>query len=427
MFRLGMTCMIAVGLVGAATLGAGGATSTLIASRGNLAPDVWPHVAASYDGAHLRLFVDGTNVGTAPKTGKLDANARAAVWIGANPPDGYGGLRGVSDEVRIYRSALTADGVAAAMQNARPSTHRAASSPDSSSPPTSAPPTSTPPSRAAPRESAPAELTAAGDTAGASGPDGVTITEGTDEGLACFQVVAVAGSVRTTYFYSKAGAAFSSLVDRDGADWIGHHPDGGSAGHFRGIPNLGDEFGHPHSSGATSTTGDPLGVRLPRATITSTKGGWKSVWQFFPTHARMTLESAGGSYWLLYEGTPGGKIGGDDFIWLCNGERFSCFDYPQGRRYGAAIRNTSGVAAGSEWAAFADGARERSLIYLHTADETPDEYWQMQDNMTVFGFGRTGLRRHLTPATVPQTLVLALVESRDPATVRGLIERLWRQ
>jgi len=46
--------------------------------------------------------------------------------------------------------------------------------------------------------------------------------------------------------------------------------------------------------------------------------------------------------------------------------------------------------------------------------------------MTVFGFGRTGLRRHLTPADVPQTLVPALVESREPAQVRGMIDRLWK-
>lgn len=91
-------------------LRAGGSTTTLIASRGNLAPEVWTHVAASYDGAHLRLFVNGVEAGSVPKTGRLATNASAAVWIGANPPDGYAPFRGLIDDVRIYRSALTADG-----------------------------------------------------------------------------------------------------------------------------------------------------------------------------------------------------------------------------------------------------------------------------------------------------------------------------
>jgi len=120
-----------------------------------------------------------------------------------------------------------------------------------------------------------------------------------------------------------------------------------------------------------TATGDPFGVRLSKATINSTKGRWKSVWEFFPTHARMTLASAGGDYWLLYEGTPGGTIGGDDFIWLCNSQRFSCFDHAQGNRYGTTIRNTSDAAPGSQWAVFADGAKERSLVYPHTADGNP--------------------------------------------------------
>ena len=102
----------------------------MIASRGNLAPDVWTHVAASYDGAHLRLFVDGAEAGSVPKTGRLDTNASAAVWIGANPPDGYAAFRGLIDDVRIYRSALTADGIAAVMKDGRVSTSRAASPPD---------------------------------------------------------------------------------------------------------------------------------------------------------------------------------------------------------------------------------------------------------------------------------------------------------
>ena len=37
----------------------GGSTTTLVASSGDLAPNEWRHAAATYDGAMLRLYLDG--------------------------------------------------------------------------------------------------------------------------------------------------------------------------------------------------------------------------------------------------------------------------------------------------------------------------------------------------------------------------------
>lgn len=98
-----------------ARLKAGGSTTTLIAASGNLALNTWWHVAASYDGATLRLFLNGAEVGSAPKTGDLDANNSAAGWIGANPPTAYAPFRGIIDDVRIYNSAMDAAAVTAVM------------------------------------------------------------------------------------------------------------------------------------------------------------------------------------------------------------------------------------------------------------------------------------------------------------------------
>jgi len=42
-----------------------------------------------------------------------------------------------------------------------------------------------------------------------------------------------------TYYLEKSGAGLSSLIDRDGNDWLGFHPEPGSgaAGEYRGFPN----------------------------------------------------------------------------------------------------------------------------------------------------------------------------------------------
>ena len=50
----------------------------------------------------------------------------------------------------------------------------------------------------------------------------VVITDDIDEGLACFKIV----TESATYFYDKAGAGFTSILDRDGIDWINFHPEG---------------------------------------------------------------------------------------------------------------------------------------------------------------------------------------------------------
>ncbi len=103
-----------------ARLKAGGSTVTLIASSHNLPLDTWTHVAATYDGATLRLCVNGNEAGSVAKTGHLAESASAPIWIGANPPDAYAPLRGLVDDVRVYNVAMDAAGVAAIMNDAPP-------------------------------------------------------------------------------------------------------------------------------------------------------------------------------------------------------------------------------------------------------------------------------------------------------------------
>ncbi len=93
----------------------GSTTTTLVASSGNLAANTWYHVAAVYDGAAMRLYLNGTQVGSTAKTGTLATSSSVPVSIGRNP-DSYGYFSGALDDLRIYQRALSAAELAALMQ-----------------------------------------------------------------------------------------------------------------------------------------------------------------------------------------------------------------------------------------------------------------------------------------------------------------------
>ncbi|MFH0907736.1 MAG: FG-GAP-like repeat-containing protein [bacterium] len=100
----------------------GGSTTTLIASSGDVMLNTWLHVAASYDGSAMRLYLGGAEVGTAAKSGTIGGSGSAGVMIGANPPSVYAPFKGLLDDVRIYNTGLDASAVQAVMNDtAQPS------------------------------------------------------------------------------------------------------------------------------------------------------------------------------------------------------------------------------------------------------------------------------------------------------------------
>jgi hypothetical protein len=85
-----------------------GDTSTLIADSGDIVKDEWFHVTASYDGAKMRLYKDGVEVGRLAKSGHITANRNASAWIGDNPPHaGTRPWKGNVGDVRVYNYPMT--------------------------------------------------------------------------------------------------------------------------------------------------------------------------------------------------------------------------------------------------------------------------------------------------------------------------------
>ena len=72
----------------------------------------WHHVAVSFDGRHLRLFVDGAKIGEKEQPGKLGRGGSAPAFIGS-----YGGgmehFEGGIDDLRVYGTALDGKAMAA--------------------------------------------------------------------------------------------------------------------------------------------------------------------------------------------------------------------------------------------------------------------------------------------------------------------------
>lgn len=96
-----------------------GGTATLISSADTLSPGTWIHLAATYDGAQMRIWQDGAVIATAPKTGAIATAPTVAAWIADNPGGGKN-VDGRIDDVRIYSVALNSDQVQAALSTELP-------------------------------------------------------------------------------------------------------------------------------------------------------------------------------------------------------------------------------------------------------------------------------------------------------------------
>jgi hypothetical protein len=231
------------------------------------------------------------------------------------------------------------------------------------------------------------------------------------------------------YFYGKRGAGFASIVDPDGHDWISYRHGGKARGEYRGLPKCGQPvkyfhcgygFGQYTNSNPFTTTFQQLAPDHIRV-HSETKDGIASCdWDFFPTHATMTLPKIPGRYWFLYEGTPGGALDvADDFVLRPGGQRT-----PLAEPWVDDVR----------WMLF--GAKESPfglLLFAHQRSAPVScVAWPYKpepdggvNQMTVAGFGRPGwqdAKQHTPPLeTLPAKFSIAITRGATlEAAERGL-------
>jgi hypothetical protein len=80
-----------------------------------LAANTWTHLAATYDGTALRLYVNGVQVSSLNVAGSMPSST-GALKLGGNAVWGEW-FKGKIDDVRVYARALTAGEIQADMGN----------------------------------------------------------------------------------------------------------------------------------------------------------------------------------------------------------------------------------------------------------------------------------------------------------------------
>lgn len=214
-----------------------------------------------------------------------------------------------------------------------------------------------------------------------------------------------------TYFLDKVGAGLSSMIDRDGNDWLGFHPEKGSGagGEYRGFPNAvfkeAGSYFHARNAGTDPCVTIVEEVAPQRVVISALSGNglWAGRYTFTTESCTFTLtkKPAGHNYWILYEGTPGGQYDDSDW-WMTAADETKQ----------PLTANHDGDIDRGEWIAFGDRSSPRMLVLSHDKDdEHPDRFYQMQQKMTVFGFGRDGMKKFLD--SVPQSFSIGFVESTE--------------
>jgi hypothetical protein len=88
------------------TVKIGGVAKTVLSAQNSVPLGSWTYVAATYDGASLKLYINGKLVGSVKASGDISAHNQILRMGGDSKEANY---KGFLDEVSIYSTALTAD------------------------------------------------------------------------------------------------------------------------------------------------------------------------------------------------------------------------------------------------------------------------------------------------------------------------------
>lgn len=232
-------------------------------------------------------------------------------------------------------------------------------------------------------------------------------------------------TLNATYYYHKRGAGFASMEDRDGNDWLSYNPGvgeksgSGSGGKYRGLPNMGHPEGYCHPGNTVSNSEllsrGPLKVSIRSR---SDDGKMQCRWDIFPNHARMTVEKMRTPYWFLYEGTPGGEMDMNSDFCVRPGENGGIRTLVSEKWEG----DITAPGEPGEWLYFGDGQRIVYLIH-HQDDDATDSYWPMNEEMTVFGFGRLNLNKYMDQ--VPSQFTVGFHDRSDYESAKAAIQSAY--
>jgi hypothetical protein len=231
------------------------------------------------------------------------------------------------------------------------------------------------------------------------------------------------------WHFDPSGGGFSSLVDREGLDWIGFEP-GPPPRSYRGIPNIqtfsAGKFSGIFHPGYASVSSAILVAGPECVVIESTSGAcacagaggdidetaagrsaWLCRWTIYPDRAVcVVIRGLPCGFAFLYEGTPGGGPfdGAKDYMRLPTGEKFYFSNGAGDKRFIAPGEAPDSARFGR------DGIERELEISFASGDGSRAGIGQysVYEALTVFGFGREeepGIRGY------PATFTLRFIEA----------------
>lgn len=250
----------------------------------------------------------------------------------------------------------------------------------------------------------------------------VELTQGADESAGGSPAYII-NTPSATYYLEKEGGGLSSMLDKDGVDWIGFHNTEGSAhkGEYRGFPNAIHKQDGSYFHAMNAKTDPSTSVvnmesdEHVQITFTSDNGKWEGQWDFYLDRCdfTMTKVSPGYHYWVQYEGVPGGEMDATDF-WYASSDS---------KRH-PITESFTGDLPSPEWMAFGDIYTNRMLYMLHHEDDQiPDNYVHRPD-MTVLGFGRENKKKAYKYLSTPQRFSIGFVESTTYRNIARNIKQI---